>query len=124
MPALAASALHPPFCLVDDHEIGLADRSVDAAHRLGAQRLIERQWRGHELKGLLQERQRAIRGPVVDDHDLARLVVEREQGADALDNRQFLVVGGHDDRDERRHRDAAGQAAGAPACAAVDAATG
>ena len=42
------------------------------------------------------------------------VVVEREQGAEALDNRQFLVVGGHDDRDERRHRDAGGQPAGAP----------
>ena len=114
MPALTASALHPPLCLVDDHEIGLADRAIDAANRLGGQRLNEGQRRGHELKGLLQQRQRAVRGPVVDDDEFARLVVEREQGAEALDNRQLLVVGGHDDRDERRHRDAVGEAAGAP----------
>ena len=94
---LAASAV-----LVDDHELGLEDRSIHAPERRGLHRLFEGQRRGHELKRLLQERQRAVRRPVVDDDDLARLIVEREQRADTLDDRQRLIAGGHDDRDERQ----------------------
>ena len=42
---------------------------------------------------------------VVDDHDLARLVFEREQRADAVDDGERLVVRRRDDRDKRRRRE-------------------
>ena len=97
MPAFEASALPPTVLLVDHHQIGLVERSIDSADGGRRDVLDVREWREDQTEGLLQEGEGPVGRPVIDHHDFPLRVVQGEQRAQALDDRQLLVVGGHDE---------------------------
>ena len=90
--------------LVDDPQVAVAPRDVHAPDRRGRQQDAERLAHRHEVEGLAEPFQRRVARAVVDDDHLVERVAQREQRANALDDRRLLVVGRHEHRDGRRDR--------------------
>ena len=88
IPALDASALHPPPP-VDDHEGGIVDRSrIDRrAPAPSGAAATNASGAGSRLNVRRRIPSMSSDRAVVDDHDFTRLVVEREQRPDAFDDR-------------------------------------
>jgi hypothetical protein len=87
--------------LVDDEELAVRQRSIDAADRLCRQRALVRDFRTDEIEGIDQGVQRPVSGSIVDDDDLVLRIVQEQERAQALADRGLFVVGGHDEGDRR-----------------------
>ena len=88
--------------LVDDHQVGVAQRTVERDHALGGhvRRVGAIDLDQRELT--LQHADGVVLAAVGDDDHLEVGVVEREQRLHAGGDRRFFVVGGRQDADRRR----------------------
>ena len=85
--------------LVDQHEVRVIERSVQAAHRLGGERLLIRDGSTHQAERLDGHVERTIRRSVVDHDDFELRVVEQQEAAQAVRDRGLFAECRHDHRD-------------------------
>jgi hypothetical protein len=85
--------------LVDDDQLRMEDRPVDAAEGLGGEGLPEHELGRLELEGLDELIQGRVGRAVVDDDDLENGIAQGQERADAVDDALGLVIGRDDDRD-------------------------
>ena len=84
--------------LVDHDQVGVGERPEGPAHVRAGQVLAGRPGQLGQREGLDQPLHGLVLGAVGDDHDLELRELEVEQGLDAADDADFLVVGRHQDR--------------------------